>query len=193
MIRQKMALPPTLCDHGQSVLIVIDIQPRLAEAMPEQEREQMFDTSTMLLQAARTLKIPVLATEQYSSGLGTTCKEIAVCLPDQVTPFSKTCFSCTHAEGFNNALASTGRSQVLLTGQETHVCVLQTAFSLQQQGKQVFVVEDAVCSRKPEHKIYALERMRQAGIVVLSGESVLFEWLRDATHPHFRQLAQLIR
>ncbi len=188
-----MAVPPTLCDTDQSVLVVVDIQPRLAEAMPEQERERMFDTTTMLLQAADTLEIPVLATEQYPSGLGSTCEEIAASLPDRTITFPKTSFACTRAEGFCDTLAASGRSQVLLTGQEAHVCVLQTAFALQAQGKQVFVVEDAVCSRKPEHKIYALERMRQAGVVVLSGESVLFEWLRDAAHPNFRQLARLIR
>ncbi len=188
-----MTLPPQLCDRDRSVLVVIDIQPRLAEAMPEGEREQMFATTAMLLQAASALRVPVLATEQYPTGLGATCLEVADHLPADVTPLPKICFSCTGAEGFDQALVQTGRNQILLTGQETHVCVLQTAFALQDQDHQVFVVEDAVCSRKPEHKIYALERMRQAGIVVLSGESVLFEWLRDADHPQFKQLAQLIR
>jgi len=188
-----MALKPLLCDADQSALVVIDIQPRLAEAMPEEELQQMLDTTGMLLQAATVLDIPVLATEQYPTGLGATCPEIAAHVPDQVIPLAKTGFSCTSAEGFHDRLEQTYRSQIFLTGQETHVCVLQTAFALQNANRQVFVVEDAVCSRKPEHKVYALERMRQAGIVVLSGESVLFEWLRDADHPQYKHLAQLIR
>jgi len=188
-----MTLPPELCDAGKSLLVVVDIQPRLAEAMPEQERQQMIEATTMLLQAAKPLDIPVLATEQYPAGLGSTCQEIAAHLPPQTTPLAKTTFSCTGAKGFNERLEEQDRSQILLLGQETHVCVLQTAFALRSSGLQVFIIEDSTCSRKPEHKIYALERMRQAGIVVLSGESVLFEWLRDARHPQFKPLTQLIR
>ncbi|BCX82876.1 hypothetical protein MIT9_P2467 [Methylomarinovum caldicuralii] len=187
-----MPLSPMLCDADQSQLVVVDIQPRLLEAMPEAERERMLATTTMLIQAAAALNVPVQVTEQYPEGLGATCEEIAAVLPPGVTPLSKTGFSCTCAAPFRQALAAASRSQIILTGQEAHVCVLQTAFALQ-GPYQVFLVEDAVCSRRPEHKIYALERMRQAGVVVVSGESVLFEWLRDAKHPRFKELARLIR
>ncbi len=187
-----MPLPPMLCDAEQSVLVVVDIQPRLAEAMPEAEREGMLATTAMLIQAAKALGIPIVVTEQYPKGLGSTCEEIAALLPPETRPIAKTGFACTCAPPFRQAIEATGpRRQIILTGQEAHVCVLQTAFALQGEH-QVFVVEDAVCSRKPEHKVYALERMRQAGVVVLSGESVLFEWLRDAAHPCFKELAKLI-
>ncbi len=188
-----MTAPLTLCNPEQSLLVVIDIQPRLVEAMPEPEAQRMMEVGTMLLQAAAALSIPVLVTEQYPQGLGSTCEEIAAHLPEGVTPIGKTGFACTCAEAFRHQLRRSGRQQVILTGQETHVCVLQTAAALQAQGKTVFVVEDAVCSRRPEHKIYALERMRRAGVIVLSGESVLFEWLRDFRHPQFKSLARLIR
>ena len=187
-----MPLPPMLCHAEQSLLVVVDLQPRLAEAMPETEREQMLTTTAMLIQAAEKLDIPIVVTEQYPQGLGHTCDEIAAVLPPQVRPIAKTGFACTCADPFRQALEASGRTQIILTGQEAHVCVLQTAFALQ-GAHQVFVVEDAVCSRKPEHKVYALERMRQAGVVVTSGESVLFEWLRDAAHPRFKELARLIR
>ncbi|MBN2700582.1 MAG: isochorismatase family protein [Methylohalobius sp. ZOD2] len=188
-----MAHPPILCDAERSILVLTDIQPRLAEAMPEHERQRMIDHSNMLLEAAGTLDVPVLITEQYPEGLGHTTPEISKHLPAGVTPLPKTGFACNCAEGFDRMLDASGRTQVILTGQETHVCVLQTAFALLSRGLEVFVVEDAVCSRNPEHKIYALERMRQAGGVVLCAESVLFEWLRDARHPHFKSLARLIR
>ncbi len=188
-----MAVDPVLCSAADSVLLVIDIQPRLAEAMPEEESKSMLDNTAMLLQAAAQLDIPALATEQYPKGLGTTSLELVGLLPQGTTPLPKTGFSCFCAEGFEAAIKNTRRSQIIIAGQETHVCVLQTAFDFLLQGYQVFVVEDAVCSRNPEHKIYALERMRQAGAVVTCGESVLFEWLGDASHPKFKSLAQLIR
>ena len=188
-----MAVDPVLCSAADSLLVVIDIQPRLAEAMPEEERESMIGNTAMLLQAASELDIPMILTEQYPQGLGTTTPELLGFLPQNTSPLPKTGFSCFCAEGFKSVLADSRCSQVIVTGQETHVCVLQTAFDFLHQGYQVFVVEDAVCSRNPEHKIYALERMRQAGAVVTCGESVLFEWLRDASHPKFKSLAQLIR
>lgn len=185
-------MDPILCSADASILVVVDIQPRLAEAMAEEERIQMFDTTALLLQAAHILEIPVLVTEQYPKGLGQTCSQIAEQLPAGVSPLAKTGFSCFSALGFGQAFADSGRTQAVLVGQESHVCVLQTAFECRQRGFDVFVVEDGVCSRKSQHKVYALERMRQAGNIITSGESVLFEWLRDANHPNFKQLAQLL-
>lgn len=184
---------PYLCHAAKSLLLVVDIQPRLADAMSEEEREQMLDNAGMLIQAANVLAIPILLTEQYPKGLGETHAAILEHLPDNTQRFEKTGFSCCAAGGFNEALESASRQQVILVGQEAHVCILQSALELHHRGFQVFVVEDAICSRKPNHKIYALERMRRAGITITNGESVLFEWLRDAAHPQFKELAKLIR
>ena len=85
------------------------------------------------------------------------------------------------------------RKQIILAGLEAHVCVLQTALELLHNGYQVYVVEDAICSRKAEHKFYALQRMQQQGITITNYESVLFEWLRDASHPDFRSISGLLR
>ncbi len=183
---------PLLCDAEQSILVIADIQPRLAEAMPADEFRNMLKSCIVLLEAAKALAIPVLLTEQYPDALGTTHPEILAHMPPGVMPLAKTGFACSSAKGFDTLLEQSGRTQVILTGLEAHVCVLQAAFVLLSRGWQVFVVEDAVCSRRPEHKIYALERMRQAGVVVLAGESVVFEWLRDARHPHFRELVGLL-
>ena len=85
------------------------------------------------------------------------------------------------------------RKQIILAGMEAHVCVLQTALELHATGLQIFVVEDAVCSRRMKNKINALARLRQAGVIVTNTESVLFEWLRDAGHEHFKTISALIR
>jgi nicotinamidase-related amidase len=82
---------------------------------------------------------------------------------------------------------------VILTGMETHICVLQTAFELKQQGFEGFVAEDAVCARDRNRNLNGLNRMRQAGISITHSESVLFEWLRDASHPQFKILSSLLK
>jgi len=89
-------------------------------------------------------------------------------------------------------LRASHRRQVILTGMEAHICVLQTALALLAQGFQVFVVEDAVCSRSQQNQDNAMQRLRQAGVIITNAESVLFEWLADAKHPQFKALSQLI-
>jgi len=188
-----MTTHPNLLDVNNSVLLVVDIQGRLSTAMPAADLEQMLIHGRRLLEAARLLSVPVLLTEQYPQGLGPTQPEISECLPDASRIFGKTGFSCCAADGFNQALANTGRKQVVVIGQETHVCVLQTALELLNQAYQVHVLTDAVCSRRAEHKTYALQRMQQQGATLSCHESVLFEWLRDARHGEFKTISALLR
>ena len=182
-----------LCNINNSCLLIVDIQPTLTAAMSENDAENMLSNTSILVQAASILDIPMLMTEQYPKGLGPATESIQKLLPASAQTFDKTGFSCCAATGFNSALENKRRTQIILVGQETHVCILQTAFELRNHGSQVFVVEDAVCSRKAEHKFYAMERMRQAGVIITNYESVLFEWLRDASHPHFKSISGLIR
>jgi len=188
-----MNQPSPLCDAARSLLLVVDIQPVLIAAMPEQEAELMLNNAASLLQAAGTLGLPMLVTEQYPKGLGATEPSLLAQLPAAAKRFEKTGFSCCAAEGFAKALADTRRDQLIIVGQEAHVCVLQTVFDLLNKGLTVFVAEDAVCSRKSTHKLFALERMRTAGATITNYESVLFEWLRDAAHPDFKTLSKLLR
>jgi nicotinamidase-related amidase len=184
------ALP--LCEAAHSQLVVIDVQQRLVAAMPEKPRQQALHNTALLTQAANTLKIPVTHTEQYPNGLGSTEEVVRAHLTDSEV-IEKTCFSCFAAEGFITTVSLSQRQQIILCGMESHVCVLQTALELQQAGYQVFVVEDAVCSRHKRHHKNALARLRQAGIIVTNTESVIFEWLRDASHPDFKSLSRLLR
>lgn len=182
-----------LCRREDSALLIVDAQTRLAAAMPETERAHLLRNTGVLIEAAKTLAIPVLQTEQYPRGLGPTEPELAERLRGIAQPLEKTAFSCCGADGFDAAACADGRTQWIVCGMETHVCVLQTALELHARGLQVFVVEDAVCSRTAANTANALARLRQAGVIVSNTESVLFEWLRDAGHPQFKALSALIR
>ncbi|WP_026600619.1 isochorismatase family protein [Methylomonas sp. 11b] len=188
-----MTMHPNLLDADNSVLLVVDIQGRLSTAMPALDQQQMLTHGRRLLQAAGLLDVPVLLTEQYPQRLGSTQTEISECLPGNTRTFSKTGFSCCAADGFKQALTDTGRKQVVVIGQEAHVCVLQTALELLSANYQVHVLADAVCSRQVQHKDYALQRMLQQGVTLSCHESVLFEWLRDARHSHFKTISALLR
>ncbi len=181
-----------LCNTEHSLLLVIDLQTRLARAMPDNDANLMLNNSCKLVRAAGLLDIPVLVTEQYPKGLGATATKLTGCLPAGTPVFTKTGFSCCAAPDFDKTLSRTNRKQIILMGMETHVCILQSALELAVQNYQVHVVEDAVCSRKLEHKLYALQRMQQQGITVSCHESVLFEWIRDASHPEFKTIAKML-
>jgi nicotinamidase-related amidase len=147
----------------------------------------------LLLRAAWILGIPITVTAQYPKGLGPTDPDIAAHIPPDTPAFDKTVFSCCGADGFNEYLAGVKRPQIVIAGMEAHVCVLQSAFDLLAAGYQVFVLDDATCSRKLENYHNALLRLHQGGAIVTSAESVVFEWLRDARHVHFKTLSSLIR
>jgi isochorismate hydrolase len=175
-----------LLSANDSLLIIVDLQTKLSAAMPKSEAEQMTTSVGNLVKASGLL------TEQYPKGLGSTDAAITDLLSEDTLIFDKTGFSCCAANGFADTVASTDRKQLILVGQETHVCVLQTALELIHFGYQVHIVEDAVCSRKAEHKFYALQRMQQHGATITNYESVLFEWVKDSTHPEFKSISGLL-
>ncbi|MDH5445815.1 MAG: hydrolase [Gammaproteobacteria bacterium] len=183
---------PLLCEAEQSQLLVIDIQQRLASAMPDKVLQAVTLHTGWLLQAASLLEVPVVRTEQYPRGLGNTLEEISQHI-EKDTRLEKTSFSCCGAEGFNDNLTKTNRRQIVITGMESHVCVLQTAMQLKAMDYDVFVVSDATCSRDKRNHKNALQRMAQAGVIISNTESVMFEWLRDASHPQFKAVSQLLR
>lgn len=182
-----------LLNSDDSLLVIVDLQTKLSAVMPAEMASLTTANTIRLLEAANKLDIPLLVTEQYPQGLGATEERISNSFSLSTPIFDKTGFSCCASTGFCDALQTSERKQIILVGQETHVCILQTALELLQRGLQVFVVADAVSSRNPEHKINALQRMQQQGVIVTNYESVLFEWLRTASHPEFKAISALLR
>ena len=189
----SLSLNEKLCHAKQSQLLVIDIQERLASAMPADVLENVIKNNNILSRAANELDIPVIHSEQYPKGLGNTVTAIAEVLPETSDTVTKTSFACSDSEGFNELVAKQKRQQIIITGIESHICVLQSAMQLQRQGYIVHVVEDAICSRKKSNHKNAVARLQQNNVIINNVESVLFEWLRDATHPKFKMLSKLIK
>lgn len=174
-----------------SQLLIVDMQTKLANAMPEAAMQAIVKQCDALLQGAQLLGIATIVTEQYPKGLGNTLPELLAHLP-QPYIVEKTSFSCMNEAAFKPALTS-DKPQIILAGMEAHICILQTALDLIAAGKQVFLVEDAVISRNPENKTNAIHRLRQAGVIITNTESVLFECLGKAEGDAFKQISKLIR
>lgn len=173
-----------------SCLVVVDVQGKLAELMSE--KDALYKNIQILIRAARILNIPILWCQQVPKALGPTIEEIAQLLED-TEPINKSSFSCCSDKQFINKLKQTNRKQVILCGIETHVCIYQTATDLKKAGFEVSVIADAVSSRTLENKKTALTKMQVLGIDISGTEMLLFELLKTAEHPNFRQIANLIR
>ncbi len=178
-------------DVALSQFVIIDVQGRLATVMPTDAMQTLIQNCGILVQVAGILSVPMIVTEQYPQGLGHTVPELSAFLTT-THPVEKITFSCLAEPRFNRQLTR-DRSQIILAGMESHICVLQTALDLIAAGKQVFVVEDAVISRNPANKANALARMRDAGCIITNTESVVFEWLGAAEGDVFKTVSKLIR
>lgn len=178
-------------DPGRAVLVVIDIQAKLTPAMPHKVYERMRATTAMLVEAARLLNIPVVATEQYPQGIGHTVPELAEACRDGVT--EKTSFGCCGEPAFLDRLAGLGRQQVIVTGMEAHVCVYQTVLGLLGAGYAVHLVRDAICSRHKEDFRAGVSNAARAGALVITAEMALFQLLRDSRHEQFRAVSKLVK
>jgi len=177
-------------DRESAQLVVVDVQEKLCRAMDHKVLEKLTGNISILLDAAAQLGLPVIATEQYVKGLG----ETVPALKEKLTAPSleKMTFSCCGG-GFLEELTRTGRRQVILTGMETHVCVLQTALELLSEGYVVHLVCDAVMSRRKENWKTAQRTLASAGVVLTSTEAVLFQLLRVAGTEEFKKLSKLVR
>lgn len=181
---------PTMLTTDNTVLIVIDIQDRMFRVMHSKER--FLQNLVKLIKGAQVLDIPVILTEQYPAGLGSTLPEINELLPD-IKPIEKLCFNCYDEERFRQELELLNRQQVLIAGIEAHICVYQTAMSLLQSGYEVQVVVDCIASREPENKEVCLTKMSHAGISPTTTEMALFELLKVAKGEKFKQISNIVK
>lgn len=179
---------PTQMSFADTGLLIIDVQERL---MPKiLEREALLGNIGFLIDAARLLNMPVLATEQYPKGLGPTVPELAAKLPERP---AKVDFSCCAIPAVVETFRREARPKVLLAGIEAHVCVQATALDLLVRDFRVYIAVDAVGSRYALDKDYALRRLERAGAVLTTTETAIFEWIGGAGHPQFKAISKLIQ
>ncbi len=171
-------------------LIVVDVQGKLAQLM--HDKQALFKNIQILIKAAKLLDIPTLWCQQCPDSLGPTIPEIAELLIDS-EPIDKAGFSCCGENTFNAKLRALNRRGVLLCGIEAHVCIYQTSSELLRKGYYVNVIADAVSSRTQENKNIAISRMAAEGVKISCTEMALFELLKTAEHPQFKQIANLIK
>lgn len=171
-------------------LVAIDFQEKLMPAMAEEKK--LVETSAKLIRGAKVMGMPVIATTQYAKGLGSTVAEITEAL-DGVEPIDKTSFSCLANDEFKEKLQALGRKTAIVMGAEAHICVLQTALDLLEEGYNVYVVADCIDSRDPYNKKMAIKRLISQGATVATYEMVLYEAVKGAKEPGFKEISAIVK
>lgn len=170
--------------------LVIDIQERLLPHI--HNSDIVLQNTQTLVKGLQALNVPLIVTEQYTKGLGFTVPQIKS-LFETSTPVEKIAFSCCDEPLFDASLKELGKKYVIITGIETHVCVLQTAMDLLNKAYIPVIVDDCVSSRKPNDKAIALQRMQASGAIITTYESILFELCRFAGSDTFKAISKLVK
>ncbi len=178
----------------RSHLVIVDIQVKLADTVIDPDR--LIDRVIFLVTVAKRLGVPVTITEQYPRGLGSTVTAIREAAGSEAVVLDKVQFSCLDneqiAKRFDD-LRGQMRDHVVVVGMEAHVCIMQTALDLASAHFHTFVVADAISSRAASSRDLAISRLRDEGCTMVDAEMVMFEWLRQAGTPEFKELQNLIK
>lgn len=175
---------------NDTVGLIIDMQERLYPLV--QDHEKLTKNTAILIEGLKAVDINILVTEQYTKGLGLTIEPLKNLL-SEIKFIEKQAFSCCDEPSFYEELALSGARHVVIAGIETHVCVMQTAIDLIDNGYIPVVVEDCVSSRNPNDKKIAIERMRKEGAIITTYESILFELLRYSGTESFKKISKLVK
>lgn len=179
---------PTIMKHDDTAVLVVDVQEKLIDKILD--HVTIVQNIGFLIDGAKLASVRVMATEQYPKGLGKTVPELAERLGEMP---EKTAFSCCQAPGLIASFKDQHISKIVLVGIETHVCILQTTLDLLGLGFRVYLAVDAIGSRYAIDRDLALRRMEQAGAILTTVETSVFEWIGDAKHPQFKAMSRLVQ
>jgi nicotinamidase-related amidase len=179
-------------DKNDSVLLVIDIQKKLFDTMDETIRVSMVKNSSILIETCSVFSIPIILTEQYRKGLGSTISAI-MDKTVKANIYEKTTFDCMKDKNIPAAVKALNKKTFIICGIESHICVFQTALSLLNLGYKVVIAADAVMSRRKADWSFSMKALTEAGALVYPTESIAFMIIEDSAVPEFRKLAPLFR
>lgn len=173
-----------------SMVLMIDVQEKLVKAT---NAEAETENARKMIEAANILGLPVLVSEQYPKGLGSTVPNISEKFSENTKIIEKSAFSLLREENALETIKSYSKKQVILFGIETHICVLQTAIELIKNGFEVYLIKNASKSRQELEHLAGIDSMKENGVKIITLEIALFELLGTSKHPQFKQVQALIK
>jgi nicotinamidase-related amidase len=187
---ERLEHHPAIQKKENTALVVVDIQEKLLPYVID--KEKVVENVQMLIKFADIMSIPIILTEHYPKGLGTTVPEVAEVLKNYA-PLEKVIFSCCGAKGFTSKLNELGIKNIMIAGIESHICVEQTTLDVMYAGFEVHVISDAISSRTMENKKIGIEKMRQFGAIISSTEMAMYEIMERADTKEFKEVLKLVK
>jgi len=181
-----------MINKQDSLLLIIDIQERLFQAMESDSQSMMKKNCAILIKTANEFNIPVIVTEQYRKGLGETIPELKEIIIEAKF-FEKIFFDAIKDNEIKKAITGSAKKTVIVVGMETHICVFQTALSLLASEHNVVIVSDGVSSRRKDDKNAAITMLKEAGALIYPTETIAFMLLEQAGTPEFKKLSPLFK
>ncbi len=175
-----MDIKKTLLDVDNCVLIIIDVQDHFLTKLPPQRAGMLVDRVGWLMEIAKILKVPLVATTEEKSRNGGLTATIAEKLPPGVQVLEKTVYNLAHQKNILDEVRKTKRNTAVLVGLETDVCVAHSAIGLLEFGFQVVVLDDVTDSPGNGY-LSGLDRIRGAGALVMSLKGLYYEWIRTVS------------
>lgn len=179
-----------IVDESDCALLIVDVQSKLLDKI--NNKNEIIANINKAKSAFNILNLPILISEQYPKGLGKTEKSILNDV-NNYSKIEKTSFSCFRSEDFCKKLKVSNKSQIIICGIETHICIFQTAYDLSNGNYNIFVLSDCVSSINYNNHIEGLNRLRQANIKIINTEMLIFDILKDSKHKNFKELSSLIK
>jgi nicotinamidase-related amidase len=181
---------PAILSKENTALVVVDVQEKLLPYVID--KEQVVENIRMMIKFAHVMDIPVILTEHYPKGLGTTVPEVNEVLK-KYSPKEKVIFSCFGSLGFADKLKELGIKRIMICGIESHICVEQTTLDAMDSGHEVHVIADAISSRTQQNREIGIEKMRQFGAIISSTEMAMYEIMERADTEEFKEVLKLVK
>jgi len=179
-------------NSSDSLLLIIDIQEKLFNAMESSDQDLLKKNGSILIQTAAEFNIPLIITEQYRKGLGETIPELKNITGGSLN-LEKIYFDCMKDEEIKKAVLKSAKKSVIIAGIESHICIFQTALSLISAGMKVVIASDAVASRRKQDRKAALRILSEAGALIYPTETIAFMLLEKSGTPEFKKLSPLFK
>lgn len=171
--------------------MVIDYQEKLVPHM--NQCNELIENTIKLILGLDILQVPIIATQQYTKGLGITVDDISKAFSTEFKSIEKISFSCYGEAFVKDEIRKLDKKCIIVCGIEAHICVMQTVNDLLEDGYKVIIVEDCISSRKNNDKVIAMRRMEKEGAIIATYESILFELTKVAGNDTFKAISKLIK
>lgn len=180
-----------LLSSENSVLLLVDYQPTMIKSIASGDKTIIKKAAVSASKAASILDVPVVLSSIDPQGNGDVFSEISEIFPGQEVFARKIkSFDAFEDENTFNAVKSTGRKKLVISGLWTSMCFAYTALHGIKEGYEVYGLMDAAGDSTKDAHDYGIKRMLQAGVIPITLESLVSEWMHDWDNPKAGDLVE---